>query len=217
MLDGDALGHVVDLGCGVGRLLPVLAGRAARVTGVDLAPGMLERARLRAAGLSNVDLVVGGAADVPLPSGSVDVVVCFGVFEHLAAGYRDRALAEVARLLRPGAQLLLELNNADSFLLAHADRDNPHRVGAQLDNGYFCELVTVAAVVEHARHLGLGVAAQTANPFYSAVRHAMSVAALTPEEYDEPLRHAGALDRVLGGSPAVGRLADQLILRLVKQ
>ncbi|MFD4208302.1 NAD-dependent epimerase/dehydratase family protein [Micromonospora tulbaghiae] len=206
---------VVDLGCGVGRLLPDLARRAKRVTGVDVAPGMVARARSRLTGVQNAEVLVGSVADVPVPSESVDVVLCLGVFEHISEAHRVRALTEIARLLRPGGLALLELNNADSVLLGAAVDDNPHRLGVQLDNGYFCELVRTESVLAAAELAGLVATDRAANPFFSAARHAADTG--DPEGLVDLLSQARALDRALGGSPALSRLADQHMIRLVKQ
>jgi nucleoside-diphosphate-sugar epimerase/SAM-dependent methyltransferase len=206
---------VLDLGCGVGRLLPGLAARSGRVTGLDVAPGMVSRAQKRVAGMSNVDLLVGGVADVPLPASSVDVVVCLGVFEHIPARHRHRALAEITRVLRPGGRLLLELNNAESVLLAGARDDNPYRQGVQLANGYFCELIAVDAVVAAAAGLGLDVVERRGNPFFSAVRHAADAA--VPKALTDLVGHARALDRALGDSAALRLLGDQFMILLVKR
>ncbi|MGC5033394.1 NAD-dependent epimerase/dehydratase family protein [Micromonospora sp. DT229] len=207
--------HVLDLGCGVGRLLPGLAARCGHVTGVDIAPGMLERARARVADAPNAQLLLGSVADVPLPDASVDAVVCLGVFEHVPAEFRERALTEAARLLRPGGRLLLELNNAGSVLLASAHDDNPYRRGTQLTNGYFCELIQVEAVLAAAERLGLAVVERVGNPFFSATRHGADVVA--PEALPDLIEHARALDRTLGRSRALHPLADQLMILLVKQ
>src|SRR5262245_11828371 len=102
---------VVDYGCGPGFLtIPAaeLVGSGGRAIGVDIEPRMralvAERARER--GLTNVaGLDPAGAA--ALPDGSADVVAA-GLFLHdLAGAERGRALDELARLCRPGGQLLV--------------------------------------------------------------------------------------------------------------
>ncbi|WP_158678616.1 class I SAM-dependent methyltransferase [Streptomyces sulphureus] len=205
---------VLDLGCGVGRILTWLAPRASEVVGVDVAPGMVARARARVAGFRHVELRVGDMAAVPAPDGHFDQVVCLGVFEHVPAAHRRRALEEIRRVLRPEGELLLELNNAESALLCEAAGDNPHRTGEQFENGYFCELVTAGDVLSVAQEVGLRETDRTANPFYSAVRHAASG---DPEE-DLPglFAHARALDARLGRGRAMHRLADQFMVRLVR-
>ncbi|TIC85528.1 class I SAM-dependent methyltransferase [Nocardioides sp. GY 10127] len=101
-LDGPADGaapHVLDVATGTGLALRSLAGRRPdwRLLGVDLSPGMLARARtaLPRAGLLRADT---GA--LPLPDGSVDVLTCVTALHLLADP--DAALAEWARVLRPG-------------------------------------------------------------------------------------------------------------------
>ena len=99
---------VLEVGCGTGLLLRRIAGFAARAHGVDLSPGMLARARAR--GLS-VD--VASATDLPFPEASFDVACSFKVLAHV----RDvrRALAEMARVVRPGGHVLAELYNPISL------------------------------------------------------------------------------------------------------
>ena len=103
--DGDT---VVDLGCGTGVNLPVLAravGESGRVIGVDLSPGMLERARRRATrhGLAQVTLVQADVRGFDLPAGTAAVLATASlemVPEHDAV---VRALA--AQLAPAGGRL----------------------------------------------------------------------------------------------------------------
>src|SRR4051812_5562887 len=57
VLPDAATKTAADLGCGIGPLLPILSERFGRVIGVDFAPGMLDRARARCEGRSNVDFL----------------------------------------------------------------------------------------------------------------------------------------------------------------
>lgn len=111
---------VLDVGCGGGLLAEALARRGARVTGIDLAPAMIETARLHAAesGLA-IDYRVQDAAELAAQAPhSFDVVCCMEMLEHVA----DPAafLGTLGRLVRPGGALFVStLNrNARSFLLA---------------------------------------------------------------------------------------------------
>ena len=99
---------VVDLGCGKGAaLLPLAehAGPRARVVGVDISAGMAALARVAAAGrgLDQVEVVVGDAAEPPLPPASVDVVASSLVVFFLPDP--QGALTRWATLLRPGGRL----------------------------------------------------------------------------------------------------------------
>ncbi|MFE2729294.1 class I SAM-dependent methyltransferase [Kitasatospora sp. NPDC059327] len=97
---------VLDVGCGTGSLSLVLAEAGHRVTGVDLAPRMVERAgeKLSAAGLSG-RFLVGDAAVPPTGGEAFDVVLS----RHLVWTLPDpeAALREWANRLRPGGRLVL--------------------------------------------------------------------------------------------------------------
>ena len=112
--------RVLDVGCGGGLLAESLARAGAQVTGIDLAPGMIEVARLHAAE-SNlaIDYRVASAEELALSSPRhFEVVTCMEMLEHVP----DPAAmtATLARLLAPGGALFVStLNrNLKSFLLA---------------------------------------------------------------------------------------------------
>lgn len=94
-----------DLGCGTGQLLPMLAAHAARVIGVDGSDEMLAAARVRAAGLQNVEVRVGALEALPLEAASLDAATMMLVLHHLPAP--AAALNEAARVLKPGGRLLI--------------------------------------------------------------------------------------------------------------
>lgn len=100
---------VLDLGCGAG-LDAILAARSvgpdARVYGVDMAPGMLARAReaVAEAGLTNVTILEGTAEELPLPDNSLDVAVVNGLFN--LAPDKAAVARNLARVLRPGGRLV---------------------------------------------------------------------------------------------------------------
>lgn len=93
-----------DLGCGPGGLLPVLAGKAERVIGVDSAPAMLELAR-RNADSPAVSLRVGELEHLPLADGEVQAAVMSLTLHHLPDP--GAALAEARRVLAPGGTLVV--------------------------------------------------------------------------------------------------------------
>jgi arsenite methyltransferase len=99
---------VLDLGSGPG-LDSVLAARrvgpTGKVYGVDMCQEMVEKARrnARLLGLNNVEFVDAGIEKLPLPDGSVDVVISNGVFNLCPD--KPAVLAEAFRVLRAGGRL----------------------------------------------------------------------------------------------------------------
>ena len=100
--------RVVDVGCGAGldtMIASRMVGPSGRIVGVDMTPEMLERARraVDAAGAANVGLERGYVEELPVPDGWADVVISNGVMN--LAPDKERAFAELARVLRPGGRL----------------------------------------------------------------------------------------------------------------
>ncbi len=99
---------VLDIGCGAGTdlLLAAMAvGPRGRAIGVDMTAGMRECARrgADALGLRHVDVREGEATDLPVEDASVDVVISNGVLNLVPD--KARAIAEIARVLRPGGRV----------------------------------------------------------------------------------------------------------------
>jgi arsenite methyltransferase len=100
--------HVLDLGCGAGTDTLVAAqmvAPAGRVTGIDMTPEMLSRARAAAAamGATNVDFVEGDVEQLPFPAESFDVAISNGVIDLIPD--KDAVFAEIFRVVRPGGRL----------------------------------------------------------------------------------------------------------------
>jgi ubiquinone/menaquinone biosynthesis C-methylase UbiE len=100
-----AQGEVLEIAAGTGRNLPFYP-EGVRLTAVELSPGMLEIARRRAQELGvQAELRVGDAHDLPFPDVSFDTVVA--TLALCTIPDDSRAVAEAARVLRPGGLLLL--------------------------------------------------------------------------------------------------------------
>ena len=103
--------RVLEVGCGPGHLSNRLARRnGLEVTGVDLDPAMIERARAKAgqpgsASQPRPSFVVGDAASLAFPDGSFDLVVSTLSMHHWADP--TAGLAEIGRVLRPGGRALI--------------------------------------------------------------------------------------------------------------
>ncbi|MCI4680557.1 metalloregulator ArsR/SmtB family transcription factor [Rhodoblastus acidophilus] len=99
--------RLLDIGCGAGRMLELLAPRAEGAVGVDLSAAMLgvARARVEQAGLRNIQLRQGDIYALPVERGSVDLAVVHQVLHYL--DNPARALREAALTLAPGGRLIV--------------------------------------------------------------------------------------------------------------
>ena len=111
--------RVLEVGCGRGVALPVLARllRPKRFTGLDIDGALLRHARSRAQGLA-IDLLEGDVRGLPFPEASFDLVVDFGTCYHISR--QVQALREIARVLAVGGRFVYETRA--SQLLAHPVR-----------------------------------------------------------------------------------------------
>ncbi|WP_326691131.1 MULTISPECIES: bifunctional 2-polyprenyl-6-hydroxyphenol methylase/3-demethylubiquinol 3-O-methyltransferase UbiG [unclassified Streptomyces] len=111
--------RVLDIGCGGGLMSERLAELGYTVTGLDLSEGSVEtaRAHARTTGVE-VTYRVGSAYELPAEDGSLDAVLLSDVLEHLHD--LPGAVAECARVLRPGGVLVFDTINrtAASYLMA---------------------------------------------------------------------------------------------------
>lgn len=101
---GEQPRDVLDVGCGTGFLTVLLAKLGHRVTGVDLTPAMLERARerMKLAGVE-ATLLEGNALELPVDSDSFDAVVSRHVLWTMPEP--ERAFREWIRVTRPGGEV----------------------------------------------------------------------------------------------------------------
>ncbi len=99
---------VLDVGCGQGWLARRLTAAGARVVGLDPQAGALEQARRESSPDERARYVKGVAEELPFPDASFDVVVFFNSLHHVPEAHMDTALAEAARVLRPGGVLYVQ-------------------------------------------------------------------------------------------------------------
>jgi 2-polyprenyl-6-hydroxyphenyl methylase / 3-demethylubiquinone-9 3-methyltransferase len=164
--------RVLDVGCGGGLLAEGLARAGAQVTAIDLAPGMIEVARLHAAESAlAIDYRVAGAEELARAQPrEFEVITCLEMLEHVPQP--EAMLQTLVMLLKPGGALFVStLNrNLKSFLLAI--------VGAEYLLGLiprgtheYERLIRPAQLAGWARAAGLelkGLAGIELNPFSGA-------------------------------------------------
>jgi ArsR family transcriptional regulator len=116
---------VVDFGTGTGRMLTLFAGMARRVEGIDLSHQMLTvaRSKLQEAGAANASVRHGDATSSPYTDGSASLVIIHQVLHFLDDP--GRALVEAARVLAPGARLIVV--EFAPHTLEHLRAEHAHR------------------------------------------------------------------------------------------
>jgi arsenite methyltransferase len=100
--------RVLDLGSGAGTdslIAAQMVGEQGHVTGIDMTPEMLAKARVAAAamGAANVEFVEADAERLPFPDESFDVAISNGVIDLIPD--KDAVFAELFRLLAPGGRI----------------------------------------------------------------------------------------------------------------
>lgn len=107
---------VLDVACGSGNLTIPAARRAAQVTGLDIAPNLLEQARALShhEGLRNVQLDEGTAESLPYADGSFDLVL--SMFGVMFAPRPEKVAQELVRVTRLGGRIALANWTPDGFI-----------------------------------------------------------------------------------------------------
>ena len=103
--------RVVDLGCGIGRVLRPLAAHCKEIVGVDISSEMLEQAESYLSGVQNVQLVRTPGRTLPGEDGSVDFVYSLLCLIHVDRRSTFRYLGEIKRVLRPNGVAYLQFQD----------------------------------------------------------------------------------------------------------
>lgn len=99
--------QLLDCGVGTGRNIPFYPA-GTEVTGIDICPGMLARARRRASRFGrNLRLIEANVLDIPFDDGTFDAATATFLFCVLPDELQRLALLEIARVVRPGGKIVL--------------------------------------------------------------------------------------------------------------
>ena len=107
-LDALELGpsdQLIDVGCGTGAAVRAAAPTVRHSVGVDLSPGMLDRARELASGAASVEFRVADAEVLPFRDSTFSALLCTTSFHHYPAP--EGAVSEMARVLAPGGRIVI--------------------------------------------------------------------------------------------------------------
>lgn len=110
VLESDAGVSVGDIGCGSGRLAPVLMAYGLDPHGVDLSPEMVRVARRD---FPDLRFDVADVRALPFPDESLAGALCWYSLTYLPPAERPRAFDELARVVRPGGHLAMAFNVGD--------------------------------------------------------------------------------------------------------
>lgn len=112
MADERLLGaHVLEIGCGVGRLTPFVAGRVRSYTGIDIAPSLVAEAQRRCAGVVNARFFETDGTSVPAAAcdRAYDLIFAAAVFIHCPREVTLAMLHAGWGLIAPGGELRFQL------------------------------------------------------------------------------------------------------------
>jgi SAM-dependent methyltransferase len=138
----------LDVGTGAGTLALALAPLVGEVVGVDLVPELLDSARAGAP--SNVTFVEGDATALPFESFTFDLACSRRTLHHV--GRPELALAELARVMRPGGRLFVDdqiapLDPLEAFELDRFERRRDPSHHRTLSDGDFRDLFAANSLV----------------------------------------------------------------------
>jgi SAM-dependent methyltransferase len=116
---------LVEYGCGMGRILNAVLEDGHRAGGIDISPTMIEHCRKLVPGVANDVYVLDETGRSGMPDACADLVFSFAVLKHIHnLDVYDAALAEMTRVMKPGAVLVLNVNSQDFI---HGSFDQPGR------------------------------------------------------------------------------------------
>jgi SAM-dependent methyltransferase len=108
--------RILDLGCGIGRHVVMLAQEGYDTAGIDIAHNAVRFAEkwLQTLGLT-ADLRIGSIIRLPWPDNHFDAIVSHGVLDHMTPDEGRAAVQEARRVLKPGGLFYLSLASTDEY------------------------------------------------------------------------------------------------------
>jgi 2-polyprenyl-6-hydroxyphenyl methylase/3-demethylubiquinone-9 3-methyltransferase len=165
--------RVLDVGCGGGLLAEGMARRGSRVTGIDLAPGALEVARLHSleSGVTVDYRQIAAETLAQAEPGSYDLVTCLEMLEHVPDP--PAIVAALARLVRPGGDVICSTinRNAKAFALAIVGAEYLLRL-LPMGTHQYARLIRPSEIARWARAAGLEISDLAGLEYNPATRQA---------------------------------------------
>jgi SAM-dependent methyltransferase len=120
---------MLDVGCGVGNTLSLLARKYPRLAGVDVSSACISAARER---MPNIDFATYDGIHLPHPDGSFDLVFAICVFHHVDSADRGPLVRDIKRVLRPGGLFAIFEHNPLNPVTLHIVRSCEFDADARL-------------------------------------------------------------------------------------
>ncbi len=194
LVPADPDARWAEIACGPGLIARAMASRVGSVTGLDLTPAMIEKARSEAAatGVDNVGFEVGDATALDLPDDSFDGAITRFSLHHIPAPVR--VLEEMRRVVKPGGWVIASDFVTDDDGEAQAWQEQIERLR---DPSHWA-LLTPSRITALAERVGLVADSQREVPFVI--------------DFDEWLNrgsggplNANLIERLVGEAPASAR------------
>jgi ubiquinone/menaquinone biosynthesis C-methylase UbiE len=153
-------GSLLDVACGLGRMLICAQHEALTLSGIDISPVAVSKASLS---LPASTLAVASAEALPFPTNHFDYVTCLGSLERML--HPDTVLAEIGRVLKPGGKFVVMVRNSQTLTWTalvrlgmtnergHQGADSLQHWRERLDNAGFSVASTFADQWPHQRWL----------------------------------------------------------------
>ena len=119
---------VLEVGCGFGRLLPKLAERSKKVTGIDFSDLQIAQAQETARNLKNVSLLKMCAESLEFPPASFDISLCMNCSLGNMPDIEEKVVEEMIRVTKPGGEIVIRVF-ADTKEVREAQCQNYRRLG----------------------------------------------------------------------------------------
>ena len=135
--DWLARAHMLEIGCGVGRLVPHLRPLVASYTGTDISPSIVEEARRRCDGVEGARFFECDGASVPEPAcdREYDLILVFAVFIHCPLDVIRETIASAGKLLAPGGRIRCSIRgDVEDHRGIIAPEGHAEQVAAEVDD-----------------------------------------------------------------------------------
>lgn len=149
----DYAQSVLEVGCGIGRLLRPLAERGIKCYGIDASEAMVDESSEYLTGVNHNISLCSGYGDIPLKDNLVDFSYCIITFQHIPNTETvKKYISEMVRVTKPGGEIMFQVLSED------------------LDKGYLWSYHKISKLLIHLTDLGIQEADMKKIKIWSIIR-----------------------------------------------